>query len=1630
MRASRLGLLLEQLKALPDDTPLEEALEAVGAGEAPETAQAKRQCALVRWFDEPLYSILTSSLERRPDLQEFAAGMPSMGPGRWALDESERARLLAEWQSDNTMWRAWNLRIGEHFLQRDGADARLCAVYHLAAAPDPALVIPHFETWYREADERFDMAQCNALLEMLRLQQRFRGPSVSAVWLNWSRYFQTRMLFAEDYYKTGSYLERGELLAGFEKVLHADGEGAPWIYHIHATGGMGKTMFLRWLLSRYLAPRRILCARVDFDDFKPLNQMLDRPLRLVVRMVEQLSQQVEGLGPLLEKVNREENSPGWNAAVMDEVKLQFAGAKVQTLVVSLDTLEEATIARTGWMKDCVDELRKLRQAVPRLKLILAGRYDLAERSQALKNGEYVGYEIPRFTASEAHAYLGRRGIPEGAVRDAIVARAGEAGADPGDNPLTGRNPFKLAIFAEIALDRDLSAPEVYALPRADVAYLLERVIRKIESQPLRWMIRYGAIARHLTPEFAANVLLPPLRQALRGKVRDRPAEDLEAEYQDTWQPEPELAEQVSAADLWVELKKYARERGWISLAKVDGKDGLRFHPEVVGPTRELLLKQAIFPQLQKRASNYFEKRAAQADLGEADWVSCVREAVFHRFQMQSGQGRAKPGSGKTDGAWVYWKRQLRRAERFSTGGALKIASEVLGPDYAEAERRPLTALMTAAHLCEAHCRMASLLLREAGIRFAKGYNREEFLRHTASAGAIAAEYKLKTLPPFLRTLSQAWSADSRDATLAVLQKAIASTTPTFLHTMSQAWSADSRDATLAVLRKAIASTTRNQRFVLMLQTAQLLTERRSLEAVRLFKEALELLPAARRTGVEGAEISLELASFYAFEGEHTAVISNLGEARRQAKGKSPLVAQVLEREASYGLAVGDVDTAAARIAELAGLPAKHHSTPAARHVLEAWLALANVDPFAALAAIEAGRKVSTADLDVARLLDQEGEAEAMLLNFGAALDRFESASVRYDLAHVLTGSARCKVLSARLLAAVMRNFPEAEGVLGSALDLPGSRDAEICCELLMLKAFIARSKKNTEGFAEAVGQLLARREPPWPPHLRTRAMMFALLGGWGPVPEFLDELVETLSDVQPPTLRDRALEWSAYFWEPVKVPEQFVNRVMTLFTKSRVGSASGVRRGIARAHLMRLLGHRDTAVKLLEEAARGMHGITGESAVILEWELNEARLRLRDRTHYSELAERAGASEVRSTTLYDVIRVSAARERDESEAARGPQRLPAEPGNVFEAEKLRWLAMLPGARPEDRAGAQEYQARLGWTDGKESKQPGGVGIAIRAAGLPQPLLKAADEVDVAMGWLLRDRAGFASELSEVLRVGGVLPEVVAIEPEARVSSLPWEMASVLSERRKVYRTLASAPALALPPQPVLPWSSVLYVGPDEEMGALVESFAASSGGSIEEFYERHKANPSVLRNADPRFMLEAMQSTPEVTLIHIACTLRETSGGIYLDFEDTRMRGKSFGIAAKDTSREALDLHLSVTRVDRALQGLRTPPFVVLDVANPYNVTEAIRMLLLRNRFAAQLFAMGHVRGILGCGLASPQDRYELSQATVNALMTKSVGETLADLRRPGGSLEDLLPGMGSGLWTNNPDDRLFATGG
>src|SRR5262249_24523404 len=201
-----------------------------------------------------------------------------------------------------------------------------------------------------------------------------------------------------------------------------------------------------------------------------------------------------------------------------------------------------------------------------------------------------------------------------------------------------------SLFADLVLGRDaITVQEIRELPGAHFVYLVERVIQRIAEQPLRWIVRYGALPRRLTPGFIDAVLLEPMQLALSGGGDwDRPALQVRGKSQirepDLWKKEDD----PRLGTLWKELNRYEAPRGWIW--RVPGADEIvQFHGDVVDPMRDLLSSQPVFCVLQDRAIEYFEGLARSQPVRWADWTS---EAVFHRFQRDG------------DAAATYWDEQL------------------------------------------------------------------------------------------------------------------------------------------------------------------------------------------------------------------------------------------------------------------------------------------------------------------------------------------------------------------------------------------------------------------------------------------------------------------------------------------------------------------------------------------------------------------------------------------------------------------------------------------------------------------------------------------------------------------------------------------------------------------------------------------------------------------------------------------------------------------------------------------------------------------------------------------------------------------------------------------------------------
>ena len=103
---------------------------------------------------------------------------------------------------------------------------------------------------------------------------------------------------------------------------------------------------------------------------------------------------------------------------------------------------------------------------------------------------------------------------------------------------------------------------------------------------------------------------------------------------------------------------------------------------------------------------------------------------------------------------------------------------------------------------------------------------------------------------------------------------------------------------------------------------------------------------------------------------------------------------------------------------------------------------------------------------------------------------------------------------------------------------------------------------------------------------------------------------------------------------------------------------------------------------------------------------------------------------------------------------------------------------------------------------------------------------------------------------------------------------------------------------------------------------------------------------------------------------------------------------------------------------------------LVLDNARPSNPAEAVPMLLLRNLFASRLFERGHLRGILGCGRALPDQRLLLATRWIEALLLGSPAWARHALADGGAAdLDACLAQAATALWSNTPNMPLFVEG-
>ncbi|MEY9523978.1 hypothetical protein ABIF70_005119 [Bradyrhizobium japonicum] len=496
-----------------------------------------------------------------------------------------------------------------------------------------------FDRLFDQADQSFDLARCNELMELLReldnftsgdrsVPLRLLSPGLRERLDTLARYVATRGRFIEEYSKSANFLPRDELVDPTRKFLY---EPTGWLLTLYGRGGIGKTMFLRWLIAREAIPRPrcIPVARIDFDEID-ISKLAKFPGLMFIHFAEQLNRQIPGApfeeylasySPFAILLLPPARIPkGIDVGVLEseflsdpalnDILTESFGAKLsKSVVVILDTLEEGVLHFPDALKASLGRLRSVHNQSRHLKVLLAGRYDLKARKYLLET-DPEPVELKPLSKQDAKRLLCEIiGLEASPIVDATVRKS-------------EGNPFILSLIAQLIQNGDVkTVGDVDAL-KPEFAYLIKRVIERIpdSQRAVRWVVRYGVVPRSLTHEFIDAVMRPYLERELAeaaGAHRDRLQQ-----FEDSFP-------RASTFDLkaeWRNLKQYADECGWL---RAD-EEHLRFQPEVVRPMRTLLRDESVFTELHASAAEWFSGRAVSATTDD-QWARAMADAIYHRF---------------------------------------------------------------------------------------------------------------------------------------------------------------------------------------------------------------------------------------------------------------------------------------------------------------------------------------------------------------------------------------------------------------------------------------------------------------------------------------------------------------------------------------------------------------------------------------------------------------------------------------------------------------------------------------------------------------------------------------------------------------------------------------------------------------------------------------------------------------------------------------------------------------------------------------------------------------------------------------------------------------------------------------
>ena len=594
-------------------------------------------------------------------------------PGWFTMPSQDREIWAADLQ--NPELAALETGLAEAHLDRGD---RLEGMQHLLTG-DPERGRDLLESLLSEADAQLNLPRYQDILQAAKESQSSIGADLADFIANHTAYLNARSMWLTDYYQSAHFLAPPGFL---EQGRGFTAAGSPRVWHIVGPGGTGKTMQLRWLVSRLWVPQpaRTPCARIDFDTIDPM-ACARYPFLVFIMLADQLAQQLplnpfsrllRSYQPFLGFATRgagQEEAPSATQAAQAgrEVPQLFAegckGVGGTPVVIILDTLEELSLRYPAATETLVGQLREVYNAVEGLRLVFAGRYEIPAVD---RDFEWVSpHQVAPFSADQADTYLEQiRGIADEGRRAEIIQRAGGL-------------PYVLAMYADLVtanpavplddIDQDLE-------PR--LVYLAERIIDRIPEPLVRWLLRYGWVPRRLTRGYVRDVLAPFVIQAGSGDhTLDDPLLDPITEWRGRRLFPTDLPDLQAELDrAWDDLNAYKSDSAWVTGVPGD-PDTVLLKAEMLAPMRAFLADRPILQQLHQRSADFYCDLARTYPDRSSRFF---REAIFHLAQA---------GSPDLVARWQEYVDQAREAGDYDT--LADLSAEVTGSEYVDDAGTPL-----------------------------------------------------------------------------------------------------------------------------------------------------------------------------------------------------------------------------------------------------------------------------------------------------------------------------------------------------------------------------------------------------------------------------------------------------------------------------------------------------------------------------------------------------------------------------------------------------------------------------------------------------------------------------------------------------------------------------------------------------------------------------------------------------------------------------------------------------------------------------------------------------------------------------------------------------------------------------